>query len=184
MSLRTVGEALKALREEKKLSQRALGTAANTSASMICRIEGGDRNFNVDTLRDLLAVLDEEGGLSRLLKETDISGTSEIFRANKRLKGDDWQPRYVADTALAIGDVVVEEGVTIGHNVVLDATWGRIVVKAGVTIGHNAVVTTRRIDKPPALGVVVVTVTDDVQHGAVVQPKAPKAAPKKASRKK
>lgn len=50
-------EALKRLRAQANLSQAELAARAGISASIISRLEGGDRNLNATTLRALAEAL-------------------------------------------------------------------------------------------------------------------------------
>lgn len=56
--LKCFGQNLKSLRESKKLSQRQLGEKVRIDASQIGRIERGEQNTTISTLRALAKALE------------------------------------------------------------------------------------------------------------------------------
>lgn len=64
----TIGAQIRALREAKELSTRALAEAARTNNGHIVRIEQGKYNIRLDTLDSILQALDARLTIERKRK--------------------------------------------------------------------------------------------------------------------
>ena len=70
---------------------------------------------------------------------------------------------FVAPTAALIGDVIVEEGVSIWFGAVLRGDIGPIIVKKGANIQDNTVLHTKTVEEPTIVGE-----NATIGHGAIL----------------
>jgi transcriptional regulator with XRE-family HTH domain len=82
------GSMIRTLREDKGLSQQALGEMTDMSRSTISKIESGKWNFGIDTLIVLLQKLEAK------LFFMDVDGKKELIVQLKSKKWNEEHPSY------------------------------------------------------------------------------------------
>lgn len=139
--MKPFSEYLRELRKAKDMTQEELSRACSQTtlhASVVSRIESGQVRASFEQMQAMIDALGTSW--STVLRETDAAFSQNVATAADRPLSTTWQPRAVAATAVAIGNVQLAEGVILEHYTVLDATYGAIVVAPNVLIGHGAVI--------------------------------------------
>ncbi|MFB6173419.1 MAG: CBS domain-containing protein [Halobacteriales archaeon] len=104
-------EDLRTRREELDLTQSELADLAGVSQPLIARIEGGDVDPRLSTLRDIVGALDEVAGgvvhAADLMNETVISVAPDdaVREAERTMEGEAYSQLPVIQNGIPVGSI-------------------------------------------------------------------------------
>jgi predicted transcriptional regulator len=115
-------QGLRKRREELELTQSDLAERAGVSQPLIARIEGGDVDPRLSTLRRIVSALDEAEGDETLAEElmhdevVSVAPTDSVADANTRMQEAGFSQLPVVEDGIPVGSITESDVASAGEN--------------------------------------------------------------------